>query len=66
MSLTYIKVCSFFAAFFFLQIEVMPWMAKNQFLPLWGDIILLSLALMLWLGLIDFVARTIRTRHDAF
>jgi hypothetical protein len=54
-----IKVITFLAAFMFLQGVILPWTISNNFMPLWADIILLALIMMMWVIVIDRVARLI-------
>jgi phosphotransferase system glucose/maltose/N-acetylglucosamine-specific IIC component len=57
MRMTLIKVISFLAAFMFLQGVILPWTISNNFMPLWADIVLLALIMMMWVIVIDRVAR---------
>ncbi len=61
MRKTCLKIFAFFIAFIIMQIKVMPWMMNNQMIPLWGDILMISTSLMLWVAFIDNLARKIWT-----
>ena len=63
MKITCLKVFAFFVGFIFLQLEVMPWLSQNEFMPLWADIGLMSGALMLFVALIDRLASR-RSRNE--
>ncbi len=56
MRLTLIKIIAFFAAFLFCQGAILPWAISNNFMPLWADIILISLIIVIWLIIIEHVA----------
>ncbi len=56
MRLTLFKVIMFLAAFIFLQGVILPWTISNNMLPLWGDILLLSFILMMWVVVIDRIS----------
>lgn len=45
----------FLFGFGILQIIILPWIISTEFLPLWTDVILLSVALVLWVSIIDKV-----------
>ncbi len=50
------KVISFMAVFIFTQGAILPWAISNNFMPLWADIILVSVILLMWLAVIDRMA----------
>ena len=50
------KVIMFLAAFIFMQGAVLPWAISNNFMPLWADILLVALILLMWLIVIDRLA----------
>lgn len=50
------KVISFIAVFMFAHGVVLPWAISNNSMPLWVDIIFITVILMMWLALIDRVA----------
>lgn len=50
------KVVCFLSVFIFMQGAILPWAISNNFMPLWGDIILITAILMMWLALIDRLA----------
>ena len=50
------KVISFITVFIFMQGVILPWVISNNIMPLWADIILISVILMMWLALIDRIA----------
>lgn len=56
MRLTLFKVIMFLAAFIFMQGVILPWTISNNMLPLWGDILLLSFILMMWVVVIDRIS----------
>ncbi len=47
------KIIVFMTMFIFMQGAIVPWLISNNFLPLWADIIVISLVLMMWLAVID-------------
>jgi len=61
------KVLSFMAVFIFAQGVILPWAISNNTMPLWADIVLVTLILMMWLAVIDRMAyhllKTLR-KHD--
>ena len=48
-----LKIVLFLIAFIFTQLVMLPWMTKNQLLPLWADILVMSAGLMFFLALVD-------------
>ena len=50
------KVISFITVSIFMQGVILPWVISNNIMPLWADIILISVILMMWLALIDRIA----------
>lgn len=50
------KVISFVAVFIFMQGAILPWAISNNTMPLWADIILITVILMMWLAVIDRLA----------
>lgn len=50
------KVISFLSVFIFCQGVILPWAISNNMMPLWADIILVSVILMMWLAVIDRLA----------
>lgn len=50
------KVISFLSVFIFCQGVILPWAISNNMMPLWADIILVSVILMIWLAVIDRLA----------
>ncbi len=50
------KVISFISVFIFMQGAILPWIISNNTMPLWLDIILVTVILMLWLAVIDRLA----------
>jgi len=50
------KVVSFVAVFIFMQGAILPWAISNNTMPLWADIILITVILMMWLAVIDRLA----------
>lgn len=50
------KVISFFSVFIFMQTSILPWAISTNFIPLWADIILISIMLMMSLTVIDRMA----------
>jgi hypothetical protein len=56
MRVTLFKIIMFLAAFIFLQGVILPWTISNNMLPLWGDILLLSFILMMWVVVIDRIS----------
>ena len=57
MRLVLIKVITSLAVFMFMQGVILPWAISNNFMPLWADIILIALILMMWVIVIDRIAR---------
>lgn len=56
MRLLVFKVISFLSVFIFAQGVILPWAISNNTMPLWADIILVTLVLMMWLAVIDRLA----------
>jgi hypothetical protein len=50
------KIISFVSVFIFVQGAILPWAISNNVMPLWADIILITLILMMWLAVIDRLA----------
>jgi tetrahydromethanopterin S-methyltransferase subunit C len=50
------KVISFMAVFIFTQGAILPWAISNNTMPLWADIVLITIILMMWLAVIDRLA----------
>lgn len=50
------KVISFVSVFIFMQGAILPWAISNNFMPLWADIVLITVILMMWLCVIDRMA----------
>ena len=63
------KIISFGLIFIFLQAAILPWLISNNLMPLWADIILLTIILMMWLVVIDRLAyhvlRVMRKNDEA-
>lgn len=56
MRLMVFKVICFLALFIFAQGVILPWAISNNSMPLWVDIVLITLILMMWLAVIDRLA----------
>jgi uncharacterized membrane protein YbhN (UPF0104 family) len=56
MSRILFKMISFALAFIFSQGVILPWAISNNDLPLWADIILVTIILMTWIAIIDRIA----------
>lgn len=56
MKMMIFKVISFMAVFMFTQGAILPWAISNNTIPLWADIILITIILMMWLAVIDRLA----------
>jgi hypothetical protein len=39
-----------------MQGAILPWAISNNFMPLWADIVLITVILMMWLCVIDRMA----------
>jgi hypothetical protein len=39
-----------------MQGAILPWAISNNFMPLWADIILITVILLMWLAVIDRLA----------
>ena len=50
------KIILFISVFIFMQGAILPWAISNNSMPLWMDIILITLILMIWLAIIDRLA----------
>lgn len=50
------KVICFLAVFIFMQGAILPWAISNNLMPLWADIALITVILMMWLAAIDRIA----------
>lgn len=50
------KVIAFVTVFIFMQGAILPWAISNNMMPLWADMILITLMLMMWLAAIDRLA----------
>lgn len=50
------KIISFVSVFIFVQGAILPWAISNNVMPLWADIILVTIILMMWLAVIDRLA----------
>lgn len=63
------KIIAFFGVFLFAQGVMLPWAIYNSTMPLWADIILVTIILMMWLAAIDRLAyhllRVIRKNDEA-
>ncbi len=56
MRLMIFKVISFVSVFIFTQGAILPWAISNNYMPLWADVILITLILLMWLAVIDRLA----------
>ena len=56
MRMMVFKVISFLAVFIFMQGKILPWAISNDTMPLWADIVLISIVLLMWLAVIDRLA----------
>lgn len=63
------KVISFIAFFIFAQGVILPWVISNNSMPLWANIALITIILMMWLAVIDRLAfhllKTLRKKDEA-
>jgi hypothetical protein len=50
------KIISFLAVFIFMQGAILPWAISNDTMPLWADVILITVILLMWLAVIDRLA----------
>lgn len=50
------KVICFITIFIFMQGAILPWAISNNFMPLWADLILITVVLLMWLAVIDRLA----------
>jgi hypothetical protein len=50
------KIITFAAVFIFTQGAILPWVISNNAMPLWVDIVLITVILMVWLAVIDRLA----------
>lgn len=55
MRIQLFKAAMFLFGFGILEIIILPWVISIDFLPLWTDVILLSVALTLWVSIIEKV-----------
>lgn len=62
MRLVLIKVITFLAVFMFMQGVILPWTISNNFMPLWADIILIALILLMWVIVIDRISHRLMGR----
>lgn len=51
------KVISFLAVFMYLNGVLLPWAISNSSIPLWLDIVIITMILMMWLAFIDRIAQ---------
>lgn len=56
MRMMIFKVIAFVAVFIFIQGAILPWAISNNYMPLWADVVLITLILMMWLAVIDRLA----------
>jgi hypothetical protein len=56
MRLLLFKMIAFLGTFMFAQGVILPWAISNNSMPLWADIILVTIILMMWLAVIDRLA----------
>ena len=68
MRMMIFKVIAFVACFIFMQGAILPWAISNNSMPLWADVILITLILMMWLAAIDRLAyhllKVLRKKDD--
>jgi len=68
MRMMIFRVIVFLAVFIFMQGAILPWAISNDTMPLWADIILISIILLMWLVVIDRFAyhllKILRTKDD--
>lgn len=68
MRMMIFKVIAFVAVFIFMQGAILPWAISNNSMPLWADVILITLILMMWLAAIDRLAyhllKVLRKKDD--
>jgi hypothetical protein len=50
------KVIAFLGVFIFCQGAILPWAISNNYMPLWADIVLVTVIIMMWLAVIDRLA----------
>lgn len=69
MRMMVFKVISFLAVFIFTQGAILPWAISNNSMPLWADIVLITIILMMWLAVIDRLAfhllKILRSKDEA-
>lgn len=53
MRLMIFKVISMLAIFIFTQGVIFPWAVSNNRMPLWADILLITVILLMWFVVID-------------
>lgn len=56
MRMMIFKVIAFVSVFIFMQGAILPWAISNNYMPLWADIVLITIILMMWLAVIDRLA----------
>lgn len=56
MRMMIFKVICFMALFIFMQGAILPWAISNNTMPLWADMVLITLILLMWLAVIDRLA----------
>lgn len=56
MRMLVFKVIAFLSVFIFTQGAILPWAISNNSMPLWADIVLITIILMMWLAVIDRLA----------
>ncbi len=56
MRMMVFKIISFLAVFIFMQGAILPWAISNDTMPLWADIVLITVILLMWLAAIDRIA----------
>jgi hypothetical protein len=68
MRMMVFKVIAFVAVFIFMQGAILPWAISNNTMPLWADIVLITIILMMWLAVIDRLAyhllKVLRRKDD--
>lgn len=58
------KIIAFMALFIYLQGVCLPWIVSNNFMPLWADVVLFTLILVMWIAGIDRLAKIIVNKMD--
>jgi ABC-type Fe3+-siderophore transport system permease subunit len=56
MRMMVFKIIAFLSVFIFTQGAILPWAISNTYMPLWADIVLVTIILMMWLAVIDRLA----------